>query len=73
MTRAVRAGMDFVSALDRGSLRGIAALCAPDATWWVDGGPGREVAYTKGLDLRPAARADLSEVTFWNGPHEPAS
>jgi nitroreductase len=26
------------------------------------------VAYTKGLDFRPAARADLSEVAFWNGP-----
>jgi ketosteroid isomerase-like protein len=34
--------MDFVSALDRGSLRGVHRLCAPDATWWVDGGPDRE-------------------------------
>ncbi|MFY1683189.1 nuclear transport factor 2 family protein [Micromonospora sp. WMMD730] len=41
MTRAVRAGMDFVSALDRGSLGGLARLCAPDATWWVDTGPDR--------------------------------
>ncbi|GIJ73017.1 nitroreductase family protein [Virgisporangium ochraceum] len=31
------------------------------------------VAYTKGLEFRPAARADLSEVAFWNGPHERAS
>jgi nitroreductase len=31
------------------------------------------VAYTRGLDFRPAARADLSEVAFWNGPHERAS
>ncbi|MBM7085826.1 nuclear transport factor 2 family protein [Micromonospora humidisoli] len=41
MTRAVRAGMDFVSALDRGSLGGLARLCAADATWWVDTGPDR--------------------------------
>lgn len=41
MTRAVRAGMDFISALDRGSLGGVARLCAPDATWWVDSGPDR--------------------------------
>ncbi|WDZ83692.1 nuclear transport factor 2 family protein [Micromonospora cathayae] len=41
MTRAVRAGMDFVSALDRGSLGGLARLCAPGATWWVDTGPDR--------------------------------
>ncbi|MFI2714048.1 nuclear transport factor 2 family protein [Micromonospora sp. NPDC018662] len=41
MTRAVRAGMDFISALDRGSLGGLARLCAPDATWWVDTGPDR--------------------------------
>jgi ketosteroid isomerase-like protein len=33
--------MDFVAALDRGSLGGVARLCAPDATWWVDGGPDR--------------------------------
>ncbi|WP_433222097.1 nitroreductase family protein [Dactylosporangium sp. CS-047395] len=26
------------------------------------------VAYTKGLDFRPAARADLKDVAFWNGP-----
>lgn len=30
------------------------------------------VAYTKGLDFRPAARADLSDVAFWNGPTERA-
>lgn len=30
------------------------------------------VAYTKGLDFRPAARADLADVTFWNGPTERA-
>ncbi|GAA1029769.1 hypothetical protein GCM10009557_19440 [Virgisporangium ochraceum] len=41
MTRAVRVGMDFVSALDRGSLRGLQKLCSADATWWVDGGPDR--------------------------------
>ncbi|MFF5225667.1 nuclear transport factor 2 family protein [Dactylosporangium sp. NPDC000521] len=41
MTRAVRAGMDFVTALDRGSLGGLARLCAPGATWWVDTGPDR--------------------------------
>ncbi|MFG2043510.1 nuclear transport factor 2 family protein [Dactylosporangium sp. NPDC048998] len=41
MTRAVRAGMDFISALDRGSLGGLARLCAPGATWWVDSGPDR--------------------------------
>ncbi|WP_327004620.1 nuclear transport factor 2 family protein [Dactylosporangium sp. NBC_01737] len=41
MTRAVRAGMDFVTALDRGSLGGLARLCAPGATWWVDSGPDR--------------------------------
>ncbi|GAB3057786.1 hypothetical protein [Micromonospora schwarzwaldensis] len=41
MTRAVRTGMDFISALDRGSLGGLARLCAPDATWWVDTGPDR--------------------------------
>lgn len=28
------------------------------------------VAYTKGLDFSPAARADLSEVVFWNGAVE---
>lgn len=33
--------MEFVSALDRGSLSGLARLCAPDATWWVDSGPDR--------------------------------
>ena len=37
MTRAVRAGMDFISALDRGSLGGLGRLCAEDATWWVAG------------------------------------
>ncbi|MET7397328.1 nitroreductase family protein [Dactylosporangium sp. NPDC005572] len=31
------------------------------------------VAYTKGLDFRPAARADLSDVAFWNGPTERAA
>lgn len=31
------------------------------------------VAYTKGLDFRPAARADLSDVAFWNGPSERAA
>ncbi|WP_238010501.1 nitroreductase family protein [Dactylosporangium sp. AC04546] len=31
------------------------------------------VAYTKGLDFRPAARADLSEVAFWNGSTERAA
>lgn len=31
------------------------------------------VAYTKGLEFRPAARADLSQVAFWNGPTEPAA
>ncbi|MEU1607963.1 nuclear transport factor 2 family protein [Micromonospora matsumotoense] len=41
MTRAVRAGMDFISALDRGSLGGLSRLCAGDATWWVDTGPDR--------------------------------
>ncbi|MEV0134444.1 hypothetical protein AB0H83_39045 [Dactylosporangium sp. NPDC050688] len=41
MTRAVRAGMDFITALDRGSLGGLARLCAPGATWWVDTGPDR--------------------------------
>ncbi|MBO4205705.1 nuclear transport factor 2 family protein [Micromonospora echinofusca] len=41
MTRAVRAGMDFISALDRGSLGTLARLCAPGATWWVDTGPDR--------------------------------
>ncbi|MEU8026490.1 MULTISPECIES: nuclear transport factor 2 family protein [Micromonospora] len=41
MTRAVRAGMDFISALDRGSLGGLARLCATGATWWVDTGPDR--------------------------------
>ena len=30
------------------------------------------VAYTRGLDFRPAARADLSDVAFWNGPTESA-
>ncbi|MBO4205707.1 nitroreductase family protein [Micromonospora echinofusca] len=30
------------------------------------------VAYTRGLDFRPAARADLADVAFWNGPTEPA-
>ncbi|MDG4818774.1 nitroreductase family protein [Micromonospora sp. WMMD956] len=30
------------------------------------------VAYTRGLDFRPAARADLSDVAFWNGPVERA-
>jgi len=30
------------------------------------------VAYTQGLDFRPAARAELSEVAFWNGATEPA-
>jgi ketosteroid isomerase-like protein len=33
--------MDFISALDRGSLGGLARLCAPGATWWVDTGPDR--------------------------------
>ncbi|MFB9186184.1 nuclear transport factor 2 family protein [Dactylosporangium sucinum] len=41
MTRAVRAGLDFITALDRGSLGGLARLCAPGATWWVDSGPDR--------------------------------
>ncbi|GGM42293.1 nitroreductase family protein [Dactylosporangium sucinum] len=31
------------------------------------------VAYTKGLEFRPAARADLSEVAFWNGHTERAA
>ncbi|MFG2043508.1 nitroreductase family protein [Dactylosporangium sp. NPDC048998] len=31
------------------------------------------VAYTKGLDFRPAARADLADVAFWNGPTERAA
>lgn len=30
------------------------------------------VAYTKGLDFQPAARAPLSDVAFWNGAAEPA-
>jgi nitroreductase len=30
------------------------------------------VAYTTGLDFRPATRADLSEVAFWNGAVERA-
>jgi ketosteroid isomerase-like protein len=33
--------MDFISALDQGSIGGIAAVCAPGATWWVDTGPDR--------------------------------
>ncbi|WP_238010499.1 nuclear transport factor 2 family protein [Dactylosporangium sp. AC04546] len=33
--------MDFITALDRGSLGGLARLCAPGATWWVDAGPDR--------------------------------
>lgn len=41
MSRAVRAGMDFISALDQGSLGGLSRLCAPGATWWVDSGPDR--------------------------------
>ncbi|MFT4008971.1 MAG: nuclear transport factor 2 family protein [Nocardioidaceae bacterium] len=41
MPRAVRAGMDFISALDQGTIGGIARLCAPGATWWVDTGPDR--------------------------------
>ncbi|MBM7517500.1 nuclear transport factor 2 family protein [Nocardioides nitrophenolicus] len=41
MSRAVRAGLDFVAALDRGSLGGLARLCATDAVWWVDSGPDR--------------------------------
>ncbi|GHJ15982.1 MULTISPECIES: nitroreductase family protein [unclassified Micromonospora] len=31
------------------------------------------VAYTKGLAFRPAARADLADVAFWNGPTERAA
>lgn len=38
---AVRVGRAFIEALDRGSLRDLAALCADDATWWVDTGPDR--------------------------------
>ena len=30
------------------------------------------VAYTRGLEFRPAARADLSQVAFWNGSTERA-
>jgi nitroreductase len=30
------------------------------------------VAYTKGLDFKPAARAPLSQVAFWNGSVLPA-
>lgn len=30
------------------------------------------VAYTRGLDFRPAARADLADVASWNGPTERA-
>lgn len=41
MTKAVRAGMDFISALDQGTLGGLARLCSPEATWWVDAGPDR--------------------------------
>lgn len=41
MTRAVRAGMDFITALDQGSLGRLRRVCAPDATWWVDSGPDR--------------------------------
>ncbi|WP_433605672.1 nuclear transport factor 2 family protein [Dactylosporangium sp. CA-139114] len=41
MTRATRAGMEFISALDQGSLGGLGRLCAPGATWWVDTGPDR--------------------------------
>jgi ketosteroid isomerase-like protein len=33
--------MDFISALDQGTIGGIAAVCAPGATWWVDSGPDR--------------------------------
>lgn len=30
------------------------------------------VAYTKGIGFHPAPRAPLSDVAFWNSPHEPA-
>lgn len=30
------------------------------------------VAYTKGLDFRPAARGDLADIVFWNGAVERA-
>ncbi|WP_328345984.1 nitroreductase family protein [Micromonospora sp. NBC_00421] len=30
------------------------------------------VAYTRGLDFRPAVRADLADVASWNGPTERA-
>jgi len=30
------------------------------------------VAYTKGLDFKPASRVPLSRVAFWNGPTVPA-
>ncbi|WP_433063458.1 nuclear transport factor 2 family protein [Dactylosporangium sp. CS-033363] len=41
MTRAVRAGMAFIGALDQGAIGGLQRLCAPGATWWVDTGPDR--------------------------------
>lgn len=41
MTVAVRAGMDFISALDQGSVGRMQRVCAPGATWWVDSGPDR--------------------------------
>lgn len=41
MTLAVRAAMDFISALDTGRVGRLLRLCAPGATWWVDTGPDR--------------------------------
>jgi ketosteroid isomerase-like protein len=52
---AVRAGRAFIEALDRGRLRDLAALCAADATWWVDTGPDRVAGDRHG----PARDLDL--------------
>ena len=41
MTRAARAAMDFVTALDTGRLGRLLGCCAPAATWWVGTGPDR--------------------------------
>lgn len=52
---AVRAGRAFVEALDRGRVGELAALCADDATWWVDTGPDRAAG-----DWRAPAREQIS-------------
>lgn len=41
MTLAVRAGMDFIAALDQGNLGRVRKTVATGATWWVDTGPDR--------------------------------